>query len=168
MTGFLATALCIIPLLGCTEPVSSNKESQLMEAMAYGRILEINTQQPAVEKGLWLRLYEIPSEQRDCRPETDAPCANRYLLSVSTFDENPQVNVFPLQQVRRQVQAISWQKAAGVDQARVRFDVTTVRIGRCRGEPLARQHPVFGDWGGNARIHHRGLGSRAALTRPYS
>lgn len=124
MTRFLAMVCCSASLLGCNAPSDSAGETDLIAAMAYGRILEINTQQPTIDKSLWLRLYEIPGDRRDCRPEIDAPCSYRYLLSVSTFDEHPHATVLELREVAGQVQSVSWLPETEVDRAKLGFEVT--------------------------------------------
>lgn len=85
-------------MVGLTLGVNANEASRLWqnESMAYGRLIELNRFTPKVDKNLLLRLYETPKAGESCRVESGAVCKYKYLLTVSTMDEYPEVKVQPL------------------------------------------------------------------------
>jgi len=64
--------------------------------MAYGTVIELNNQDKNIEKELFIRLYQTPATHRDCVTEIHRICQYQYHISVSTFDEYPETNVFEL------------------------------------------------------------------------
>lgn len=101
MRKTLCLALCTIFVAACQAAPKqpSVKDSVINEktfkqAMAYGVVTDLNRIETEVDKQLWLKLYRVPLLDGDCFKETHGVCKYQYLLSVSTFDENPEFNVF--------------------------------------------------------------------------
>lgn len=65
--------------------------------MAIGKVIELNDMAPDVDKDLYVRLFQIPVTGEDCFVETHGICRYEFYLTVSTFDEYPEVNVFKLE-----------------------------------------------------------------------
>ncbi|XPF95645.1 hypothetical protein ACM9HF_06420 [Colwellia sp. RE-S-Sl-9] len=82
-------------LSACTNHLS-NSSLKIKEAMAYGTIIELNKTDNNINKELYIRLYQTPLNGEDCFIETHGICKYQYYVSVSTFDESPEVNVFKL------------------------------------------------------------------------
>ncbi|MBL1417764.1 MAG: hypothetical protein COA76_14120 [Moritella sp.] len=81
-------------LFGCTN-ASTQNTSVLKGIMAYGTVTELNNQEENIEKELFIRLYQTPSDS-NCLTEIHSVCQYQYHMSVSTFDEYPEANVFEL------------------------------------------------------------------------
>jgi hypothetical protein len=75
--------------------------------MAYGTMKELNNIDPDIEKDLLVRMYQVPILGESCFIETHGVCRNNYYLSVSTFDEFPESNVFKMNIVG-EVTEIHW------------------------------------------------------------
>lgn len=91
MKLFLLVLLFI--LSGCS---SFSSDLKLKEAMAYGTLIELNNFDTSIEKELLIRLYKVPNFSESCFIETHGICNYSYYLSVSTFDEVPDVSVSKL------------------------------------------------------------------------
>lgn len=85
-------------------------------ALAYGTQIDLNPIDAGIEKNLQLRLYRVPISQNECFVETHGICQYEYLLSVASFDEQPEVNVFKLPLVG-EISRIGWRKHSGIDEA---------------------------------------------------
>ena len=96
----------------------STLNSELQNALAFGSIKELNQLNPEVEKKLLLRLYESPSYQEGCFKETHGVCRHVYFLSVSTFDEYPETNIYKLK-TKGDVVKISWQNETKIDSEKI-------------------------------------------------
>ena len=70
--------------------------NELSTAMAYGTIKDLNDIDHKIEKDLLVRLYQVPILGEECFVETHGICRNNYYISVSTYDEYPETNVFKL------------------------------------------------------------------------
>lgn len=82
--------------------------ADLKAAMAYGTMLEVNKSHPNKDADLLVRLYQVPAADESCFVETHGVCRYRYYVTVSTFDEQPEVNVFTLSH-EGEVTAVAWQ-----------------------------------------------------------
>ena len=109
-------------LSACAGAPASVPIPEQQAAMAYGSVEALHPTQPGVEENLILRLYALPVFGESCFVETSGVCRNRYLLSVSSFDEQPEFGVFALP-FSGQVTAVSWQGDAVVDHATLVFTV---------------------------------------------
>jgi len=92
-------------LFGCTNSSTQNTPS-LKDAMAYGVVTELNNQDENIEKELFIRLYQTPSDS-SCLTEIHSVCQYKYHMSVSTFDEYPEANVFELA-IRGEIIDTTW------------------------------------------------------------
>lgn len=97
-----------------------NKE--LKSAISYGEIKELNQYSSDVEKQLYIRLYQSPIYKEDCFNETHGICQYHYFLSVSTFDEYPETNIFSLKEVG-EITGIEWRDSQNVDTAIIDFTI---------------------------------------------
>lgn len=93
---------------------------QLKATLAYGCLIELNTLDPQIEKDLLARLYQLPIMENDCFIETHGICQNQYLLTVSSYDEQPEINIYPLHS-RGEIAAIAWRKAERLDSIELRI-----------------------------------------------
>ncbi len=115
----MKTALLSVLLLlvSCT---TMNKE--LESAISYGEIKELNQYSSEVEKQLHVRLYQSPIYKEGCFEETHGICHYRYFLSVSTFDEHPETNIFSLNEVG-EITGIKWRGSRDIDTAIIDFTI---------------------------------------------
>ncbi|WP_291808323.1 hypothetical protein [Limnobacter sp.] len=96
------------------------EEQTLLNNLAYGQLTELNQYSPGQQKGLMLRLFATPARDETCGLETGAPCKNKHLITVATFDELPEVQVHTLQAKGEFVKAdwvVSKTPESTVDQA---------------------------------------------------
>lgn len=98
----------------------SSLNNELQNALAFGAIKELNLLNPEVDKQLLLRLYKSPSYQERCFKETHGVCQYVYFLSVSTFDEYPETNIYRLK-TRGDIVKINWQNGTKIDSAKIIF-----------------------------------------------
>lgn len=114
-------------------------------ALAYGAQLDLNELNAAIEKNLSVRLYRIPLSRNDCFVETHGICQYEYLLSVSTFDEQPEINVFKLPLVG-EIVGIDWQQHSGVDEAKFVLSLNQYSAAALKNNPALKnvnsQHTV--------------------------
>lgn len=116
--------LVAIFFTACTDgSIRKNFDSHdLSRVMAYGSVKELNAINPEIEKDLLIRLYQSPIFGESCFIETHAVCRYNYYLSVSTFDEFPQSNVFKLKMVGK-VTDIHWLKETKYDYVEIEFTI---------------------------------------------
>ncbi|MCK7543730.1 hypothetical protein MLC59_06055 [Marinobacter bryozoorum] len=107
-----------LTLAGC-----SSLGSEFRGAVAYGQIRDLNGASPDIEKPLFVRLIEVPIVESSCYPETRGTCRFQYYLTVSTFDEQPETNVFRLGQ-RGQVHGVAWRESGLLDTAVIDLQIT--------------------------------------------
>jgi hypothetical protein len=120
-------------VVACGGPASSpsTRAADLERAMAYGRIVELNDIESASEKGLLVRIFQVPILDGDCAPETHRACEHRLFVSVATFDEQPQTNVFDLG-IRGEIASARWLPTEVPDGAALALSIQ--RIARTRGD----------------------------------
>jgi hypothetical protein len=92
----------------------------LQSAISFGEIKELNQYSLEVEKQLYVRLYKSPVYKKGCFQETHGICQYRYFISVSTFDEYPETNIFPLN-TTGVITDIEWKSNKGIDDATINF-----------------------------------------------
>lgn len=96
---------------------------RLHQAMAYGEVTHLNDIETAFDKDLLVRLYEVPRFDGNCFKETHGVCQNTYYVSVSTFDEYPQANVFKLDN-RGDVTDVKWIETDQYEHAKIKLRMT--------------------------------------------
>ena len=106
-------------------------------ALAYGTQVDLNKIDAGIEKNLQLRLYRIPISTNDCFVETHGVCQYEYLLSVSSFDEAPEVNVFKLPLVG-EITGISWRKHGGIDEAQIELSLSQYSDAAIKNNPALK------------------------------
>ncbi len=110
-----AWLLCVFFLTSC-----ATHDGDLWRAISYGEISEVNGYSSEIEKSLYVRMYQAPIYNEDCFVETHGICKYKYYLSVSTFDEYPEVNLFELRH-QGEVVDIRWLENKDVDSATIEF-----------------------------------------------
>jgi len=110
--------LFLIFFLSACTTSPSNDSYHLKEAMAYGTLIELNDRNNDIEKNLLVRLYQVPINNGDCFIETHGVCKYQYYISVSTFDEYPEVNVFKLG-VYGEIISAKWMNVKEYDYAEI-------------------------------------------------
>lgn len=108
--------LLIILSSGC-----ASLDNDLQNALAFGDIKELNKYSSEVDKQLLIRLYSAPahtsqSHKENCFIEAHGTCKYRYFMSVSTFDESPETNIYQLQ-TEGEITDISWVDTSDIDSA---------------------------------------------------
>ena len=106
-------------------------------ALAYGTQVDLNKIDAGIEKNLQLRLYRIPLSTNDCFVETHGVCQYEYLLSVSSFDEAPEINVFKLPLVG-EITGISWRKHGGIDEAQIELSLSQYSGAAIKNNPALK------------------------------
>lgn len=102
---------CIMITSGC-----ASLDGNLQNALAFGDIKELNDYSSEIDKQLLIRLYSSPVEKEDCFIETHGTCKYRYFITVSTFDEYPETNIYQLQ-TEGEITDISWVDTSDIDSA---------------------------------------------------
>lgn len=98
-------------------------DQDFQSAIAFGEIEELNKLNPKIEKQLFIRLYKSPIYLEGCFIETHGICQFNYFLTVSTFDEYPETNIYKLK-TRGEITDITWLSESKVDTAKLRFFFT--------------------------------------------
>ncbi|WP_419811580.1 hypothetical protein [Bacterioplanoides sp.] len=81
--------------VGCYSSSSAEYSNDIIRAISYGKISELNNIETNHEKKLFLRLISLP-EKGSCIEETLSVCSYKHFISVSSFDEYPDFNIFLL------------------------------------------------------------------------
>ncbi len=100
----------------------SAMDGELQSAISYGEIVELNQYSKDVDKQLMVRLFKSPLYKEGCFKETHGVCQYQYFLSVSTFDENPETNIYRLSEIGEIVE-IKWLASEGVDTAVIELEL---------------------------------------------
>jgi hypothetical protein len=93
-------------------------DSDLQNAISYGEIRDLNKYTPEVDKQLLIRLFNSPVYVENCFKETHGVCQYKYFLSVSTFDEYPETNIYFLKTLG-EIGKIEWVPTSDVDTAKL-------------------------------------------------
>jgi len=114
--------LTMIMIASCSHiPAKNNLNiNELKVAMSYGTMRQLNDIDPDIEKDLLVRLYQVPIMDGNCFIETHGICQNKYYLSVSTFDEFPETNIFRLNMVG-EVSGVHWLQEDITDHVKIEF-----------------------------------------------
>lgn len=107
----------LVVLSGCTV-----KHTFLKRSLAVGSVIEVNSYGQKVEKQLYIRLHSYPVYGLSCFVETSGVCKYGYYMSVSTFDEYPEINLYELD-FEGEVIDITWQYTDIVDEAIVSLTI---------------------------------------------
>ena len=102
---------CIMITSGC-----ASLDNDLQNAIAFGEIKELNEYSSNIDKQLLVRLYSSPVYKEECFVETHGVCKYRYFLSVSTFDEYPETNVYKLK-TEGEIISVNWRHTDDIDSA---------------------------------------------------
>lgn len=102
----------------------STLDPVLQTAISYGEIRDLNKYTPGVDKKLLVRLFHAPIYLEDCFKETHGICQYRYFLSVSTFDEYPETNIYALD-TAGEIEKIKWVPSPDIDTANLELFVNS-------------------------------------------
>jgi hypothetical protein len=119
--------LIAILLTACSNGISKDLEN----ALAFGTIRDLNDLNPEVGKDLYIRLFESPIYEANCFKETHGVCRYKYFLSVSTFDEYPETNLYELDNTGEIIE-VKWLNEEKVDHAEL-----SLVFNRYTGEALS-------------------------------
>ena len=97
-------------------------ENDLRNAISYGEIIELNEYTDSVDKQLFARLYRSPVFQNDCFKETHGVCQYQYFLSVSSFDEYPETNIYRISE-KGEIGKIEWIDSPEIDTAIIEITI---------------------------------------------
>ena len=103
--------LVIIITSGC-----ASLDNDLQNALAFGDIKVLNEYSAEIDKHLLIRLYSAPIHKESCFVETQGACKFKYFISVSTFDEYPETNIYRLQN-EGEITEVNWINTSDVDSA---------------------------------------------------
>lgn len=102
----------------------SSIDSELTKAMSFGEITDLNGYSKDIEKSLFVRLYRSPVYKENCFKETHGICKYQYFLSVSTFDEYPDIAIYKLPE-QGEIKEIHWSKSSETDTAIIEFTMNS-------------------------------------------
>ena len=91
-----------------------------LKAVAFGEINELNELSQDVDKALFIRLFQNPIYEDACFEETHGICKFEYFLTVSTYDEYPETNIYTLKQ-QGEIKSIEWLNTNELDTAILKF-----------------------------------------------
>lgn len=94
--------------------------TDLKQVLALGRMTDLNAQSPEQERELFIRLYEVPVFENNCFVETHGICQYEYFISVSSYDEYPEINVYKIPYLG-ELSQYSWLADETLDQERIKF-----------------------------------------------
>lgn len=94
----------------------------IKHVMAYGTLSELNKLNRGSDADLLVRLYQLPTEDQSCFVETHGVCRYRYYVIVSTFDEQPETNVFKLSH-QGEVTGVVWKAEDRPDYAEIELSL---------------------------------------------
>lgn len=129
--------LLLVPLMAGCNATTGDMAAELKEAMAYGTMTDLNKLTPGTEKDLSVRLYQVPAMGENCFIETHGICRYRYYLSVSTFDEQPETNVFKLSHTG-EVTGIAWRAEDKIDYAEIELSLSPYTRAALKNNPALK------------------------------
>lgn len=109
-------------LAGC-ERGAPDIPADLKAAMAYGTMFELNKSNPDKEADLLVRLYQVSGTDESCFVETHGVCRYRYYVTVSTFDEQPEINLFKFTR-EGEVTSVAWKAEDKPDYAEIELSLS--------------------------------------------
>lgn len=101
----------------------STIDTELTKAISFGEITDLNSYSENIEKNLFVRLYRSPVYEENCFKETQGVCKYQYFLSVSTFDEYPDVAIYKLSE-KGEIKEIHWSRSGELDTAIIEFTMS--------------------------------------------
>ena len=108
--------------------------ANLHKVLALGDMISLNSQPTNWEKDLLVRLYEVPIFENNCFIETHGICQNEYYLTVSTFDEYPELNVYKLEFTGELID-YQWIEEATSDYVEILFVMRNYRSDAIKNNP---------------------------------
>ncbi|MET1257049.1 hypothetical protein [Aliikangiella maris] len=111
--------LLVIVLSSC-----SSIDTEFTKAISFGEIVDLNDYSINVEKSLFVRLYRSPVYKENCFIETHGVCKYQYFISVSTFDEYPDVAIYKLSE-QGEIKEINWSGSSQIDTAIIEFTMNS-------------------------------------------
>lgn len=126
--------IALILLLTFAITSCSTLTPEFKNAIAFGEIEELNQYSEDVDKSLLLRLLRSPIYQEGCYRETQGVCKYKYFLSVSSFDELPETNVFSLQAVG-EITEVKWLATEAVDTAKLELTMAPYTESALKNNP---------------------------------
>jgi len=121
-----ATLLLCLALLSCNEPINEKSQNirDLKTILALGKVINLNQSTLSVEPGLFVKLHEVPVFVNDCFKEMHGICQYKYYVSVSSFDEYPETNVYKLSQ-KGVYRSVEWLDISETDKVSLSIDLDT-------------------------------------------
>lgn len=113
----------MLTLLTACDKGARELSADLKASMAYGTMLDVNNSHPNKDADLLVRLYQAPVTDGSCFVETHGVCRYRYYVTVSTFDEQPEVNVFRLAH-EGEVTGVTWQAEDRMDYVEIELSLS--------------------------------------------
>ena len=119
---FLLMLLCSCSIAE-QDQVNKIDNDVLTEILVFSEVLDLNTLQKKIEKGLWVKLYKVPDRsENDCFPESHGVCKYKYYIATSQLDDSPIINAYFLG-VLGEVVDFSWEITKELDSAVINFTV---------------------------------------------
>ncbi|TLX49819.1 hypothetical protein CWC31_15250 [Pseudoalteromonas ruthenica] len=125
----LALLACMVFLGACT-----SLEGDFEKAVSFGVVTEVNDYSNQVDKSLYVRMYQAPVYEEQCFIETHGVCKYQYYLSVATFDEYPQTNLFTLTH-QGEVTDINWLSNDEIDTATLQLTMSNYTAAALKNNP---------------------------------
>lgn len=127
---------CIMITSGC-----ASLDDNLQNALAFGDIKELNDYSSEIDKQLLIRLYSSPVEKENCFIETHGTCKYRYFITVSTFDEYPETNIYQLQ-TEGEITDISWVDTSDIDSAELNLVFNQFSVAALKNNNALINHQI--------------------------
>lgn len=124
----------VIIFLSVLSVSCSSVNTELRNAISFGDIVELNEYSKNVDKQLVVRLFSSPVYKESCFIETHGVCQYQYFISVSTFDEYPDTNIFRLKETG-EIREIKWLNSSGVDTAIIEFKIEKYTMSALQNNP---------------------------------
>ena len=102
----------------------STIDTELTKAISFGEITDLNGYSKNIEKSLFVRLYRSPVYKENCFKETHGVCKYQYFLSISTFDEYPDIAIYKLSE-QGEIKEIHWSSSSEIDTAIIEFTMNS-------------------------------------------
>lgn len=131
----LALLTIIAVLAGC-DGNNGDMAVGLKTAMAYGKMSDLNKNANG-SADLLVRLYQVPVMDGSCFVETHGVCRYRYYVAVSTFDEQPEMNVFKLSH-EGEVTGVVWQTEDKPDYVEVELALSQYTQAALKNNPALK------------------------------
>jgi len=120
----------------------STVDKNLQKAISYGDVISLNEYSSEIDKRLFVRMLNVPEYKEGCFKETNGPCHNRYFLTVSTFDEKPETNIYPLK-ARGEVVDVAWHESTENDMADITITMSNHTILAFENNPELKREKIL-------------------------